>query len=177
MTYRRGKYQPLGPFLGKSFATSISAWVTPLALLEESRVEAPLQDPDPLPYLAAGRDWGLDIQLEVELNGTVVSRGNARGLYWTMPQQLAHATVNGASLRMGDLMASGTISGAERGSEGSLIELTRNGAEPLGLPDGSTRTFLADGDEVVLRGRAGELELGEVRGLVLPAVCGSGTGR
>jgi fumarylacetoacetase len=94
-----------------------------------------------------------------------------------MPQQLAHATVNGASLRTGDLIASGTISGAERGSEGSLIELTRNGAEPLGLPDGSTRTFLEDGDEVVLRGRAGELELGEVQGLVLPAVCGPGTGR
>ena len=107
-------------------------------------------------------DWALDIELEVELSGSVVSRTNARGLYWTMPQQLAHATVNGASLRTGDLFASGTISGADPGSEGSLIELTRNGAQPIGLDDGSERTFLEDGDEVVLRARAGELDLGEV---------------
>ena len=91
------EYQPLGPFLGKSFQTSISAWVTPLALLEPRRVEAPPQEPPPLPYLAGGRDWGLDLDLELELNGDVVSRGNASGLYWTMPQQLAHATSNGAS--------------------------------------------------------------------------------
>jgi fumarylacetoacetase len=159
---------PLGPFLGKSFLTAISAWVTPLALLEQHRVEAPAQEPEPLPYLAGGRDWGLDIDLELELNGEVVSRGNARTLYWTMPQQLAHATSNGATVRTGDLMASGTISGSERGSEGSLIELARNGAEPVRLSDGSERTFLEDGDEVVLRGRAGKLELGEVRGRVRP---------
>ncbi len=164
------EYQPLGPFLGKSFATSAAAWVTPLAMLEEARVEAPPQEPPPLRHLAGGRDWALDIALEVELNGTVVSRTNARGLYWTMPQQLAHATSNGASVRTGDLMASGTISGLERGSEGSLIELTRNGAEPVRLPDGSERAFLEDGDEVVLRGRAANgVELGEVRGRVLPA--------
>ena len=117
------EYVPLGPFLGKSFQTSISAWVTPLALLEERRVEAPPQEPPPLEHLAAGRDWALDIDLEIELNGEVISRGNARTLYWTMPQQLAHATSNGASLRTGDLMATGTISGPEPGSEGSLIEL------------------------------------------------------
>jgi fumarylacetoacetase len=163
------EYVPLGPFLGKSFQTSISAWVTPLALLEEHRTKAPLQEPPPLPYLSGGRDWALDVDLEVELNGTVVSRGNARSLYWTMPQQLAHATSNGASLRTGDLMASGTISGSSPGSQGSLIELTRNGVEPLSLPDGSARTFLEDGDSVVLRGRAGDVELGEVRGRVLPA--------
>ncbi|HWX10136.1 MAG TPA: fumarylacetoacetase [Gaiellaceae bacterium] len=163
------EYVPLGPFLGKSFLTSISAWVTPLALLEEHRREAPPQDPPPLPHLAGGRDWALDVELEIELNGAVVSRGNARTLYWTMPQQLAHATSNGAAIRTGDLMASGTISGPTPGSEGSLIELTRNGAEPLALPDGSERTFLEDGDEVVLRGRAGALELGEVRGSVLPS--------
>jgi fumarylacetoacetase len=164
------EYQPLGPFLGKSFATSVSAWVTPLSLLEEARVEAPPQEPPPLPHLAGGRDWALDIGLEVELNGEVISRTNARGLYWTMPQQLAHATSNGASVHTGDLMASGTISGETRGSEGSLIELTRNGAEPLRLPDGSERTFLEDGDEVVLRGSAANaVELGEVRGRVLPA--------
>jgi fumarylacetoacetase len=157
---------PLGPFLGKSFQTSISAWVTPLALLEDRRVEAPTQEPAPLPYLAGGRDWALDVDLELELNGEIVSRGNAATLYWTMPQQLAHATSNGAPVRTGDLMASGTISGPERGSEGSLMELTCDGAAPIRLPDGSERGFLEDGDEVVLRGRAGELELGEVRGSV-----------
>jgi fumarylacetoacetase len=163
------EYQPLGPFLGKSFATSVAAWVTPLALLEDRFVPSPPQDPEPLAYLRAPGDWALDLELEVELSGTVVSRTNARGLYWTIPQQLAHATVNGASLRTGDLFASGTISGPDRGSEGSLIELTWNGAQPIRLGDGTTRTFLEDGDEVVLRGRAGELELGEVRGKVLPA--------
>jgi fumarylacetoacetase len=105
----------------------------------------------------------------VELSGTIVSRTNTRSLYWTMPQQLAHATVNGASLRTGDLFASGTISGPDPGSEGSLIELTRNGAHPIMLGDGSTRTFLEDGDRVVLRGRAGDVDLGEVAGTILPA--------
>jgi fumarylacetoacetase len=150
------EYQPLGPFLGKSFQTSISAWVTPLALLEPRRLEAPPQTPPPLLYLAGGRDWGLDLELEIELNGDIVSRGSARNLYWTMPQQLAHATSNGASVRTGDLMATGTISGAEPGSEGSLLELWRGDR------------FLADGDEVVLRARGGEVELGEVRGKVRP---------
>jgi fumarylacetoacetase len=159
------EYVPLGPFLGKSFATSISAWVTPLALLEERRVPPPPQEPEPLPHLRAEGDWAFDLPLEVELNGETVVRGNARGLYWTMPQQLAHATSNGASVRTGDLMASGTISGAEAGSEGSLIELTRNGAEPLHLADGGERTFLEDGDEVVLRSDV----LAEVRGRILPA--------
>jgi fumarylacetoacetase len=165
------EYQPLGPFLGKSFATSIGAWVTPLALLESRFVHAPPQEPDPLPYLRADGEWALDIELEVELNGDVVSRTNARGLYWTMPQQLAHATANGASIATGDLFASGTISGPEHGSEGSLIELTRNGQHPIRLADGSTRAFLEDDDEVVLRGRAGELELAQVRGTVVPARC------
>ncbi len=153
------EYVPLGPFLGKSFQTSVSAWVTPLALLEDARVDAPAQDPPPLAHLAGGRDWALDIALEVELNGETISRGNAAGLYWTMPQQLAHATSNGAPLRTGDLMASGTISGPEPGSEGSMIELYRG------------ERFLADGDELVLRGRAANgVELGEVRGRVLPAL-------
>jgi fumarylacetoacetase len=147
------EYVPLGPFLGKSFLTSISAWVTPLALLEDSRVEAPEQDPPPLQQLAGGRDWALDLDLSIELNGETVSRGNARTLYWTMPQMLAHATSNGATVRTGDLMATGTISGPDPGSEGSLIELYRNAR------------FLADGDEVVLRGEG----LGEVRGRVQAA--------
>jgi fumarylacetoacetase len=163
------EYVPLGPFLGKSFQTSVSAWVTPLALLEEHRVAARPQDPPALPHLAGGGDWALDVALELELNGTVISRGNARTLYWTMPQQLAHATSNGASLRTGDLMATGTISGAEQGSDGSLLELTLNGSRPLKLAGGSMRGFLEDGDEVVMRGRAGAVELGEVRGRVLPA--------
>jgi fumarylacetoacetase len=165
------EYQPLGPFLGKSFATSIAAWITPLALLEGCLVPPREQDPEPLPYLRVPDDWALDVELEVDIGDTVVSRTNARGLYWTMPQQLAHATVNGASLRTGDLLVSGTISGADHGSEGSLIELTQNGAHPIRVGDGSDRTFLEDGDEVVLRGRAGEIELGEVRGVVLPGRC------
>ena len=163
------EYQPLGPFLGKSFATSISAWVTPLALLEDRHVAPPVQDPLPPPYLRVSGESALDVELEVEVSGTVVSRTNARGLYWTMPQQLAHATANGASLRTGDLMASGTISGAKPKTQGSLIELTWNGERPIRLGDGTTRTFLEDGDEVVLRGHAGAVELGEVRGTVVPA--------
>ena len=157
------EYVPLGPFLGKSFATSISAWVTPLALLEDRRVPAPSQLPQPLPHLRVEGDWAFDLPLEVELNGTVISRGNARGLYWTMPQQLAHATSNGASIRTGDLMATGTISGGERGSEGSLIELTWNGTQSVRLEDGTERSFLEDGDEIVLRGKP----LGEVRGRIV----------
>jgi fumarylacetoacetase len=146
------EYQPLGPFLGKSFATSISAWVTPLALLESRRVEAPPQDPEPLPYLRGGRDWALDVELSLELNADVLTRVNPRTLYWTGPQLVTHLTSNGASLRPGDLLATGTISAPE---PGSLIELGR-------LP-------LTDGDEVVIRGHAGDIELGEVRGRVAPA--------
>jgi fumarylacetoacetase len=152
------EYVPLGPNLGKSFQTSISAWVTPLALLDDARVEAPLQEPPPLPHLAGGRDCALDVALRVELNGEAISLGNASTLYWTLPQQLAHATSNGAPLRTGDLMATGTISGAEPGSEGSMIELFHG------------KRFLEDGDEIVLRGGTADgVELGEVRGRVLPA--------
>jgi fumarylacetoacetase len=155
------EYEPLGPFLGKSFQTSISGWVTPLELLEERRTKAPPQEPPPLPHLTGGRDWALDLELEIELNGEVISRGNARTLYWTMPQQLAHATSNGATVRTGDLMATGAISGAEHGSEGSLIELWKGDR------------FLVDGDQVILRAHGGELELGEVRGRVVPGRTGS----
>jgi fumarylacetoacetase len=165
---QRWEYQPLGPFLGKSFATSISSWVVPLEALEPYLVSAPPQDPEPLPYLRTEGDWALDVALEVELNGTRVSQTNARGLYWTFPQQLAHATVNGAVARPGDLYASGTISGSEPGSYGSLIELTWGGRDPLTLADGSSRTFLEDGDTVVLRGRCGDrVSFGEVRGTIL----------
>ena len=169
------EYQPLGPFLGKSFATSMSAWVTPLAALEGCRVAGPAQDPEPQAYLRRADPWALDLRLEVELRpaggaGRVVSRTSSSGLYWTVPQQIAHLTVNGAHLRAGDLLASGTVSGPERGSEGSLIELTRGGAEPVAV-DGAARTFLEDGDEVVLRGSARvgagvTVTLGEVAGRI-----------
>ena len=148
------EYQPLGPFLGKSFATSIGAWVTPLADLDPYRVPAAQQEPEPLDYLSTEPSV-YDIDLEVELNGEVISRTSARNLYWSVEQQIAHATVNGASLRTGDLLATGTISGPEPDSRGSLIELFWN------------ERFLEDGDEVVLRGRAGDLELGEVTGKIV----------
>jgi fumarylacetoacetase len=160
--------QPLGPFLGKSFATSVAAWVTPLDAIRERRVPAPAQEPAPLPYLRE-EPWALDLDLEIELNGTTIARTNARHLYWSAAQQLAHMTVNGASLSVGDLFASGTISGPEREQRGSLLELSWNGAEPVALDDGSTRTFLVDGDEVVLRGGAGAVTLGDVRGRIAPA--------
>ncbi len=164
------EYVPLGPFLGKSFATSVSAWVTPLAALEAAWTDLPPQDPRPLPYLAPGETRGLDIEVEVELNGEVVSRPPYSSMYWSPAQMLAHLTVNGASTRPGDLFASGTISGAAPEQRGSFLELTWGGKEPLS--DG--HTFLEDGDEVVLRYSApatggGRLTLGEVRGRVEPA--------
>ncbi|HEX8101684.1 MAG TPA: fumarylacetoacetase [Solirubrobacteraceae bacterium] len=165
---QRWEYVPLGPFLGKSFATSISAWVVPADALDGRRVDGPPQDPEPLEYLRGASGWSLDVDLEVELAGEVVSRGNSRGLYWNFAQQLVHAASNGAVVRPGDLYASGTISGPDRGTEGSLLELTRNGAEPLRL-GGEQRSFLQDGDTVVLRGSAGAVALGEVRGTVVPA--------
>jgi fumarylacetoacetase len=167
------EYQPLGPFLGKSFLTSVSPWVVPLAALEEAFVPPPVQDPEPLAYLRPAGP-GLALQLEVRLNGHLVSRPPAAGLYWTAAQQLAHLTVNGASLRTGDLFASGTVSGDERDQRGSLIELTWNGTEPLELPDGATRGFLADGDTVAISATAPGpdgtvIGLGEVTGTVVPA--------
>jgi fumarylacetoacetase len=158
------EYRPLGPFLGKSFATSISRWVVPLSELDRFRVPAEPQDPEPLPYLREA-PWAYDIPVEVELNGTVVIRGNARHLYWSIAQQIAHLTSNGASLRVGDLLGTGTISGPEREQRGCLLELSWAGQQPIELPDGSTRTFLEDGDEVVLRGEP----LGEVRGTIVAA--------
>jgi fumarylacetoacetase len=157
------EYQPLGPFLGKSFATSISAWVVPIEELLDRRVPADPQEPEPLPYLRE-EPWAFDIPLEVELNGTVVARSSTRHLYWSISQQIAHLTVNGAALRTGDLLATGTISGPEHDERGSLIELSTGGAEPIVLADGTHRSFLEDGDEVVLRGEP----LGEVRGRITP---------
>ena len=167
------EYVPLGPHLGKSFATSISAWVTPMLALESARVGLPGQEPPVLDYLAMDRPWGLDIELSVEWNGTVVSRPPYAAMYWSPAQMLAHLTVNGAPTRTGDLFASGTISGPERDQRGAFIELSWGGAEPVAVA-GQQRTFLEDGDEVVLRASApgpagGRIELGEVRGRIRAA--------
>ncbi|MBW8751606.1 MAG: fumarylacetoacetase [Propionibacteriales bacterium] len=164
------EYVPLGPFLGKSFATSVSAWVTPLAALEAARVPLPGQDPEPLDYLQVAEPAGYDIAFEVLLNGEVVSRPPFSALYWSPAQMLAHLTINGASLRTGDLFASGTISGDERDQRGSFLELSWGGQEPFG----EGRTFLVDGDEVTLRATApgalgGRIALGEVTGVITPA--------
>jgi fumarylacetoacetase len=164
------EYVPLGPFLGKSFATSIAHWVTPLAALDAAWCELPGQDPTPLPYLGPGLVRGLDIDVEVVLNGEVVSRPPYRTMYWSPQQLLAHLTVNGASLRTGDLFASGTISGPDPGQRGSFLELSWGGKEPFA--DG--RAFLRDGDEVVLRYTApgtggGRITLGDVVGTIHPA--------
>jgi fumarylacetoacetase len=166
--------RPLGPFLAKSFATSISPWIVPLEALTHARVRPPAQDPEPLPYLAGGEHWGLDLALEVRLNGQVVSCPPFATMYWTPAQMLAHMTVNGASTRTGDFFASGTVSGPAREQRGCLLELSWGGAEPLELPDGSERSFLEDGDEVTISATAPAADgrrigFGEVTGRVLPA--------
>ena len=163
------EYQPLGPFLGKSFATSISPWVVPLDAL--ASLAPPVQDPVPHDYLMPpGASY--DVRLSVDWNDTTVSEPPFKDMYWTPAQQLAHLTVNGAWVRTGDLYASGTVSGARHDQVGSFLELTMNGTEPVELADGSTRAFLADGDTVTITGSApgacGEiLCLGEVRGTVV----------
>ncbi|HET8603630.1 MAG TPA: fumarylacetoacetate hydrolase family protein, partial [Marmoricola sp.] len=164
------EYVPLGPFLGKSFATTVSGWVTPLQALEAARVDLPGQDPAPLDYLAVEDPAGYDIDLEVVLNGEVVSRPPYAAMYWSPAQMLAHLTVNGASLRTGDLFASGTVSGDEPDQRGSFLELSWGGKEPFA----GGHTFLRDGDEVVLRATApgalgGRIALGEVSGRIEPA--------
>jgi fumarylacetoacetase len=169
------EYRPLGPFLGKAFATSIAAWITPLEALEPFRVRGRDQNPAPLEYLRSDQDWALDLELEVVLRGETISRSNARHLYWSTAQQLAHVTAAGAAVRAGDLFASGTISGSDPGTQGCLLELTRAGQEPLRLDGGVERTFLEDGDEVTLRGAGTPgkarpaIRLDEVRGRIEPA--------
>jgi fumarylacetoacetase len=167
------EYQPLGPHLGKSFATSISPWVVPLAALEAARVPTPEQDPQPMPYLWQTAPWGLDIDLVVTWNGVEVSRPAYRHMYWSPAQMLAHMTVNGASTRTGDLFASGTISGPSRTERGAFIELTWGGTQPITL-NGQQRSFLLDEDEVVITATApgtcgGRIGFGEVRGAIRPA--------
>jgi fumarylacetoacetase len=166
--------RPLGPFLAKSFATSISPWVVPLDALEHARVSPPPREEEPLPYLADTDKRGLDLALEVRLNGQLVSRPPFAATYWTAAQMLAHMTSNGASTRPGDLFASGTVSGPDRDQGGCLLELSWDGAEPLALADGSVRSYLEDGDEVTISATApaangGRIGFGEVTGQILPS--------
>ncbi|HET9453623.1 MAG TPA: fumarylacetoacetase [Gemmatimonadaceae bacterium] len=181
------EYQPLGPFLAKSFATTVSPWVVTLDALEPFRIPAPARpagDPEPLPYLSDGANasrGGIDLTLEVWLRSAtmrergldpmLVSRGSFAAMYWTLAQLLTHHASNGCNLRPGDLIASGTVSGPTVESRGCLLERAWRGTEPIELPDGERRAFLQDGDEVVLRGygeRAGapRIGLGECRGVV-----------
>ena len=178
------EYVPLGPFNAKTFATSISPWVVTMEALEPFRVPGPKQEPEPLPYLRQSGDHSFDIQLAVELQTaeceqpTTICNTNYRAMYWSMAQQLAHHTISGCNLRVGDLMASGTISGTQPDSFGSLLELSWNGQRPVTLSDGQTkRSFLEDGDVVTLRGacigahyRCG---FGAVSGRIIPALIGS----
>lgn len=176
------EYQPLGPFLGKSFATSMSCWIVTFDALTPFRTDSPAQEPTPAPYLQDDRHRGLDLELEILIESRlmrerrsepfVISRTSFGDMYWTFAQQLAHVVVNGASTRVGDLIASGTVSGPTAGSEGSFIELTWRGSRPLNLPDGTTRSFLQDGDRVILRGWAGSnpqtrIGLGSVSGMIV----------
>lgn len=184
------EYQPLGPFLGKSFATSLSPWVVTLEALAPFRTSAfprPNGDPQPLPYLFNANDQrsgGLDLWLEVSLlspqmrdagiSPLTLGRSNFRDMYWTMAQMLTHHASNGCNLRPGDLLASGTVSGSDKSERGSLLELTLRGKEPVMLPTGEPRKFLEDGDEVLLTGyceRDGfrRIGLGSCRGTILPA--------
>ena len=177
------EYQPLGPFLAKNFATSISPWVVTLEALEPFRVAQPPRpegDPSPLPHLAAASDGAFRIHLEVWLRSArmqqpvQVSGSDFSLMYWTLAQMIAHHTSNGCPLRAGDLIGSGTVSGPEKSNRGCLLELTWRGSEPLELPGGEVRRFLEDGDEVILRGCCEapgfrRIGLGECRGVVLPA--------
>jgi fumarylacetoacetase len=176
---QRWEYQPLGPFLAKNFATSISPWVVTLDALEPFRAAGPPQDPEPLPYLRTPGQWAYDIHLEVWLQSEAMSRParisatNAKYLYWNICQQVAHHTVNGCNLRPGDLLASGTISGPTPDSLGSMLELAWKGTRPVALPGGETRVFLQDGDRLTLtgwcQGAGYRVGFGEVTARVLPA--------
>jgi fumarylacetoacetase len=166
---------PLGPFLSKSFGTTISPWILPLAALEHARVRPPSRDTELAAYLAEPQNWGLDIDVEVRINEQLVSRPPYAAMHWSPAQLLAHLTVNGAALRTGDLYASGTVSGPERGQRGCLLELTWNGTDPVKLPDGSVRAWLEDSDEVSITATAPgpdgtRISLGEARGQILPAI-------
>lgn len=172
------EYVPLGPFLGKNFGSSMSPWVVTMDALKPFRVQGPVQNPPVLPYLQFEGARNYDIELEVEIvppsgQGMVVCRSNHKHLYWNMAQQLAHHTVNGCNVAVGDLMASGTISGPEKGSFGSMLEITWRGANPVKMPDGTERKFIQDHDRVIMRASCVKdgvrIGFGEVSGEVLPA--------
>lgn len=172
------EYQPLGPFLGKNFCSSMSPWVVTMEALEHFKVPLPPQEPAVLDYLKMENDWLLDIHLEAEFvlssgAAKTITQTNQKYLYWSMNQQLAHHTINGCPMRIGDLLASGTISGPSPDSLGCLLESTRRGQEPVAFSDGSTRTFMQDGDRITIRGFAEKdgirVGFGEVTGQMLPA--------
>lgn len=175
---QKWEYVPLGPFLAKNFATSISPWIVTLEALEPFKIDRQKQDPKPLPYLRSTGEWHYDINLEVSIRcaGTndfvVISKSNFKHLYWDICQQLAHHTVTGCNLRTGDLLASGTISGPASDSFGSLLELTWKGTKPLNLASGETRRFLMDGDTLRItgwcQGKNYRIGFGEVTGKILP---------
>lgn len=176
---QKWEYQPLGPFLAKNWATSVSPWIVTLQALEPFRIEGPEQDPKPLPYLQSQGKWTFDINLDVYLQGEEMDEphkicaSNAKNLYWNIAQQLAHQTITGCNVQPGDLYASGTISGEEKSAYGSMLELSWKGTEPIEFPNGETRTFLEDGDEVTMTGYADtddyRIGFGEVTGKILPA--------
>ena len=171
------EYVPLGPFNSKTFGTSISPWVVTLEALAPFRCASPVQEPQPLPYLRENTANNYDINLQVAIaaagSETVISNTNFKHMYWSMMQQLTHHTIAGCNVRVGDLMGSGTISGPEKDSRGSLLELTWNTTEPLTLEGGEQRGFLEDGDTLIMRGHCQKdglrIGFGEVRGTVLPA--------
>ncbi|TQS45126.1 fumarylacetoacetase [Cryptosporangium phraense] len=168
------EYVPLGPFLGKSFATTISPWVIPLDALSAAKIAPTPQEPMPLPHLQGTAPFSYDIALELRLNGHVVSTPEFASMYWTPAQQLAHMTSNGASLRTGDLYGTGTVSSWDESGFGSFLELTWNGERPLTLPDGTARGFLLDHDEITVSATApaadgGLVDFGSVCGRILPA--------
>ena len=177
---QKWEYQPLGPFLAKNFATSISPWVVTLDALEPFRVAGPKQDPEPLPYLRCSEYWSYDIGLEVWLQSATmkepqrISATNSKYLYWNICQQIAHHTINGCNLQTGDLLASGTISGPTPDSLGSMLELAWKGTRPIQLPECDFRLFLKDGDRVTMKGWCQgpgyRIGFGEVTGRVLPAL-------
>lgn len=173
------EYQPLGPFLAKNFATSISPWIVTMEALEEFKTAGPKQEPEPLEYLRSKGDCAYDIKLDVSLTTPkqkeefIISQSNFKYLYWNMCQQLAHHTVNGCNMKTGDLLASGTISGPEKTSYGSMLELTWRGENPIKLPNGEERKFLHDGDTLTIsgycQGDGYKIGFGEVTGKILPA--------
>jgi fumarylacetoacetase len=172
------EYVPLGPFLGKNFGSSLAPWVVTLDALEPFRQAGPVQEPTPLPYLQQDGNHNFDVHLEVALQPqggpeTTISRANFGLMYWSMAQQLTHHASNGCNMEVGDLYASGTISGPTPDSLGSMLELAWRGTRPLPLADGSERKFLQDGDTVTMRGYAEKdgirIGFGEVRGTILPA--------